>query len=97
MTQPVTLMLVDDHSVVRSGLESLMADDDQLKVIGSYGTRRELLEALEIETPDVLLLDITLQDGNGLEIIHELLRRGVRTKILVVSMHDDRIFAQRCM
>ena len=89
MTQPIQVLIVDDHAVVRAGIKLLLVREDGIEPVGEAGSGREaILEARSLK-PDVILMDVVMPDGNGLEVIPTLLRERPETKILVLSMQDD--------
>ncbi len=87
--QSLRLLIVDDHEVVRRGLAQLFSDHSDLEVVGQAGTVEEAL-VLTVELhPDVILLDLQLSDGNGLDLIHKLPPGGKRPRIAVLTSHSD--------
>src|SRR6476646_6222133 len=89
MTQPITVLVVDDHAVVRAGITLLLGREDDLEPVGEAASGREAIFEARSLKPDVILIDVVMPDGNGLEVIPTLLRERPETKILVLSMHDD--------
>jgi len=85
----VRVLIVDDHAVVRAGLRLLLDAQDDLEAAGEAGSAREaVFKARELQ-PDVILMDVTMPDGSGLDAIPELLHEHPETKILMLSMQDD--------
>ena len=84
-----TLMLLDDHEMVRQGIELGLANEGDFDVIGSFGTGRELLEALARRPADIVIMDFILgpSDIDGLTLIRALSRRFKQCKPIVVSSH----------
>lgn len=95
--QPIRLVIVDDHRMVRTGMETLVGDDPQMEVIGSFESRDAAMAFLREHTPDLMLIDLSLQEGSGLELIRDIVSREIPTRMLVVSMHDEKLFAERCL
>lgn len=87
-----TIMLLDDHEMVRQGIELGLRKETDLDVIGSFSTSRALLDALTQRPADVVVMDFTLgpSDIDGLSLIQMLSRRFKRCKVLVVSSHCTR-------
>lgn len=83
------ILLVDDHAVVRAGLRRLLEDSEGFDVCGEAGTAKDAIELVEIKRPDVVVLDISLPDADGLDIIDTLRTKGRGSRILVLSMHDE--------
>jgi DNA-binding NarL/FixJ family response regulator len=91
------LLIVDDHPMMRTGLAQLIGNEPDLQVIAEADNARQALAVVEKNNFDLALLDISLPDKNGLELIKDL--RAVRPglMILVVSMHDEMIYAERVL
>jgi DNA-binding NarL/FixJ family response regulator len=91
------LLIVDDHPMMRTGLAQLIGNEPDLKVVAEADNARQALAVVEKNNFDLALLDISLPDKNGLELIKDL--RAIRPglMILVVSMHDEMIYAERVL
>lgn len=92
-----SVVIVDDHPVMRMGLRHLLQSSPQLEVVGEAGSVAEAL-ALIAETPtDLVVIDISLPDRSGLELVREIkaIDPGIRT--LVVSSHDEKVYAERVL
>ncbi|MEM7482913.1 MAG: response regulator transcription factor [Acidobacteriota bacterium] len=85
MTEPITLLIVDDHEIVREGLRTLFGEFDDLEVVGEAANGREALELVAAQDPDVVLLDLVMPEMDGLETLAEFRRRDVRAGVLVLS------------
>jgi DNA-binding NarL/FixJ family response regulator len=92
-----SIFIVDDHPLVRSGFQQLIAGEADLSICGEAGTVSEALEKVMRHKPDVAIVDISLPDGNGLELVKRLRIRSPKTRILVISMHDEELFAERAL
>jgi len=86
---PIRVLIVDDHAVVRAGLGLVLGAQDDLDVVGEASNARDAVFEARSATPDVILLDVTMPDASGIEAIPQLLHERPETKILVLSMHDD--------
>jgi DNA-binding NarL/FixJ family response regulator len=89
--------LVDDHPIVRQGLIKLIEQEEGLEVCGESGTVSDALEALKKLGPDVVLVDISLEDSNGLELIKLVDDLGLQIPMLVLSMHDESLYAEHAL
>jgi DNA-binding NarL/FixJ family response regulator len=87
MSDPLKVLLIDDHPLFREGLRSLIAGQPAYTVLGEAGTAREALELARAQTPDIVVLDIGLPDADGIEVIRQLRAMPMAPRILVVSMH----------
>lgn len=95
--EPKRILIVDDHPLVRTGLCALIGNDPDLVVCGEVGTTREAMEAARSLEPDLALIDISLEDGSGIELIKRLKAHVPTLKMLVCSMHEESLFAQRAI
>jgi two-component system response regulator NreC len=85
----VRVLIVDDHAVVRSGLRLLLAAEDDLDPVGEAGSAREAVFRARELKPDVILMDVAMPDGSGIDALPTLLHERPETKILMLSMQDD--------
>jgi DNA-binding NarL/FixJ family response regulator len=97
MTTPprTRIVIVDDHPVVRDGLSFLLAEQPDLEVVGEAADSESALRVIEQARPQVLLLDLTLKSGDVLPLIGELRRRWPELRILILSMHEESLYAER--
>jgi DNA-binding NarL/FixJ family response regulator len=91
------IFLVDDHPVFREGLVSLLKREADLMVSGEADTARMALTAIERTKPDLVLVDIGLPERSGLELIKDLRATNPATAVLVISMHDESLYAERVL
>lgn len=92
------ILLVDDHRVVRSALAELIGKEEDLTVCGEAGSATEALDAAARLLPDLAVVDLALQnDLGGLELIKDLSQRFPRLRLLVLSMYDGDVFAERAL
>ncbi|ARQ70555.1 response regulator [Streptomyces marincola] len=84
----ITLLIVDDHPVVRDGLRGMFASDPGFDVLGEAAGGAEGVELAGRLDPDVVLMDLRMPAGSGVEAIAELTRRGARAKVLVLTTYD---------
>ena len=90
-------MLVDGHPMTRERLALLIDDEDDLEVVGAAGGAGEARGLLAERLPDVLVLDLSLGDAYGIEFIKELRQLHPKLRILVCSMHDQSVYAERAL
>ena len=91
------ILIVDDHPIVRRGLKELVADEPDLEVCGEAADEPEAIQQLEETQPDVVVVDLSLPRGHGLELIRKIRLHDERIKILVSTMHDESLFAERTL
>lgn len=92
-----SVIIVDDHPLFSRGLAQLIETQKDYKVIGMAKYRNEALSLLDKETPDLAIVDLNLGQEDGLELIKDILIIHPHTKILVLSMHDERFYAERAL
>ena len=92
----MTVLLVDDHAIVRDGLKRLLADMGQGPVIEAAGGR-EAVALARTERPDLVILDLNLPDLGGLELLTRLLREDPAVRVLVLTMHAEPLYASRAL
>jgi DNA-binding NarL/FixJ family response regulator len=93
--QKVRLMLVDDHPLVRERLAEIINREPDLVVCGEAEDRHEALAAVPACQPDLMIVDLALKNSDGLELIKDIRVRWPKVQMLVVSMHDESLFAER--
>jgi DNA-binding NarL/FixJ family response regulator len=89
LSSPIRIALVDDHSLVREGIRALLAVMAPLEVVGEAESGADAIEMVSRTKPDLLLVDISLKDMNGLELTRALRREYPSIKILILSMYDN--------
>ena len=87
MVQKKKLLIVDDHPMFREGIKSIIARTPQLEVVGEAGEGQAALQMVENLRPDMVLLDVSLPDMNGIELIHDIKKVLPEIRILMISMH----------
>ena len=85
----IRVLLVDDHAVVRAGLRLLLDAEDDIEPVGEAGSGREAVFQSRALEPDVILLDVVMPDGSGLDVLPTLLHERPAVRVLVLSMQDD--------
>lgn len=93
----VRVLLVDDHIVLRQGMAAMINEEPDLEVCGEADGVREAIRVADQTRPDVALVDLSIRDGDGLELIKELKRRFPETRALVLSMYDEAVYAERAL
>ena len=91
------LLLVDDHPIMRHGLAQLIRAEAGLQVCGEAGSAREGLEAVGRLGPDLVVIDLTLPDKSGLELLKDIQACHPGTLCLVLSMHDEGMYGERAL
>jgi DNA-binding NarL/FixJ family response regulator len=85
----ISILLADDHKIVRQGVRALLEYEPDLEIVGEASDRAEALALLEALRPDVLVTDLSMPVNNEIELAAEIRRHGWLTKIVLLSMHGD--------
>ncbi len=95
-TKRARILLVDDHPIVRKGLRALIDDEGDLEVVGEAEDAASALASIERSPPDAVMVDISLQGGDGLELVRQIRARWP-IPVLVLSIHDESLYAERAL
>jgi len=91
------ILIVDDHPMVRDWLTAMINREADLVVVGEAGSATEALERVAADLPDLAIVDLTMKDSHGTELIRELAERYSQLPMLVVSMHDESLYGERAI
>ena len=91
------ILLADDHGVVRQGLRAVLARDASFEVIGESGDGREAVRLADALQPDVVIMDISMPQLNGIEAAKQIVKANPRTHIIILSMHSDETYLMRAL
>jgi DNA-binding NarL/FixJ family response regulator len=94
MPHPITILLVDDHPAIREGLAARIAQCDDMTICAEAEGALQALKAVKDTLPDIVITDIGLKDGNGLDLVKQLKAQNKKLRILVLSMHPDNLYAE---
>ena len=97
MNKKITVMLVDDHAVVRAGYQMLLKNSPEIEVIAEATSGEEACRLFAELNPDVVVMDLSLPGIGGLEAIRRIIARENKSKILVFSMHEEVIFVEQAL
>ena len=92
-----SILIVDDHPVLRRGLASLIGSQPDLAVCGEAGSCQAALKAIRESPPDLAIVDLALAGSDGLDLIKEMKTRHPEIPALVLSMHDEAVYAERSL
>ena len=93
----VRVLIVDDHPLLRKGVGQLIDQEKDLQVVGEAEDGHKAITAIENTKPDVALIDITLSGTSGIELLKNVKVRFPKLKMLVLSMHDESVYAHRAL
>lgn len=95
--RPCRIVIVDDHPVVRLGLSQMLANSSDFEICGEAEGAAQALSVIEESCPDLVVVDISLKNGSGLSLVKQLAAKDRSIKVLVSSMHDETLFAERAL
>lgn len=95
--EKIRVFLADDHTIFREGLRSLIEDEPDLKVVGESSNGTELLQHIEATSPDVIIMDITMPELDGIETTRRLKLTHLNIHVLILSMSDDEEDVERAI
>ena len=95
--EKISILIVDDHTILRNGIKLILNPYDDLEVIGETGSGKIALEMAEELKPRIVLLDLSVEDRSGLEILPLLKKIDPSLKVLVLTMHDDESFVRKVL
>jgi len=93
----IKILIVDDHPLVRQGLIGLLSTQSDFEVCGEASGIADARFQADSQKPDVAIIDLTLEDGSGIELIKYLNETHPEMKLLVLTMHDELVFAERAL
>ena len=93
----IRILVVDDHPMMRQGLAALINNEKDLAVCGEAESAAQAMDAIAATRPDLVIADITMPDKSGLELIKDALAVHPGLRVLVVSMHDESLYAERVL
>ena len=91
------IYILDDHPIVIEGLKKVIEPQEDMQVIGASEDANAALQQMAKLKPDIVVLDITLKDRSGVDVIKKIRTSLPATQVLVYSMHDENVYAERCL
>ena len=91
------IAITDDHPMVLQGIQSMLQEIEEIKIVGAYANSKETIEKIENDHPDILLLDINLPDINGIDLCKQLKKDYQNLKIIAISNYDEVSFIKRML
>ena len=96
-TGRITIAIIDDHPLVREGLAARISAQPDMEVCGEADGIESAMELLVAKRPSVVIVDIALRDGHGIDLIKRIVSAGINCRMLVVSAYDESLFAERAL
>jgi len=91
------VFIIDDHPAIREALASSINSKIDMRVVGESGTAKKALRKLDRHTPDIVIVDISLEDAHGLDLVEEIRSRFPNVRIIIFSMYDESVYAERAI
>ena len=91
------VLIVDDHQIVRQGIKRMIETESDLTVCGEAASEAQARRAIRELHPDIVIVDLSLEEGDGLELVRDVHAHHPETPMLVLSMHDENIYAERLL
>ena len=88
----IRIVLADDHAIVREGLKSMLQSEPDMEVVGDVGDGRTAVKLVGEKKPDIVVMDISMPDMNGIEATQQIVSKNKNTKVICLSMHQERKF-----
>lgn len=95
--RPLRILLAEDHTLVRAGIRALLESLENIQVIAEAADGREALQLTQAHAPDILLMDITMKEMNGLEAAARLAKEQSTTRVIILSMHADQVYVRQAL
>ncbi len=96
-SRQITVLLVEDHTVVRKGIRRLIEDDSRIRVVGEASNGRDALALAQRLQPDVAVVDVGLPELNGIDFTRQLRTVSEHTAVVILSMHGDQAYVRRAL
>lgn len=93
----IKLLIADDHAVVRRGIRQILYDERDIKIVAEASTTGEVMKVLQTQSIDVLLLDMTMPDKHGLELLKDVKTEFPHVRVLILSMYPEDQFGIRAL
>jgi two-component system, NarL family, response regulator NreC len=97
VSNPIRILLADDHAVLRSGLKLLLNGRSDMTVVGEAADGVALLDLIQETNPDIILLDLTMPRLGGLDVLPLLRRQAPQARVLILTMHDDESYLRQAL
>jgi len=95
--EPWKVLIVDDHPIVRQGLRAMIDAEPDMKICGEAQTERAARGAIRALSPDAVVIDLSLEEGDGINLVRDARAHHPDIALLVLSMHDENIYAERLL
>ncbi|MBN9661903.1 MAG: response regulator transcription factor [Acidobacteria bacterium] len=96
-SKKITILLADDHSVVRQGFRRILESQSDMEIVGEASNGREAIERATMLSPDVVVMDVAMPELNGIEATRRLMESSPRTRVLALSMHKDAVYVREIL
>src|SRR6202142_2739440 len=97
MQKKIRILLADDHAMVRQGFKMILSAQPDMEIVGEAGNGREAVELAEKLQPDLVIMDVTMPELNGIEATRRLVSIAPRARVLALSMHKDSVYVREIL
>jgi len=97
MSQPIRLVVIDDHALIREGIKVRLRDAEGVDVVGEAAAAAAAEDLVAETAPDIALIDIGLPDASGLDLARRLLDRGTGLRVIILTMHEDEEYVRQAV
>jgi DNA-binding NarL/FixJ family response regulator len=97
MPDIIKIIIVEDHPIFRMGMKELINREKDLEVVGDAETVTGALDLIKAQRPDLVIVDLSLKESNGIDLVKEIHQNHKQMSSLVLSMHDEALHAERCL
>ncbi len=93
----IRIIIADDHKIFLQGLKALLQSVDDIKIVAEAADGKEALKAITLEQPDIAIIDISMPQMDGIEVLNELSNLEVDTKVILLTLHKDSVIAENAI
>lgn len=97
MERAINVVIADDHAIVREGIKNLIELEDDFNVVAMVDCGKDALKVCRTQNVDILLLDINMPKMNGVEVLRRMIKHGIKTNVIVLTIHDEKAYLVETM
>src|SRR5690349_6874521 len=97
MKDKIRILLADDHGIVRQGFKMILGSNVDMEIVGEASNGRDAIELAKKLSPDLVVMDVSMPEINGIEATRQIVEENPRTRILALSMHKDSVYVREIL